>query len=479
VVVAPTKNRPGNSTRICTLLHCGLALLSSSIGLTSAVLNTLNTPVVDALLSIIIAFSQAIDGRLTWQRYLIVHNHKHPTKTQTILVYTFIFVCFCLPFLVAALFWGFEAAAPVDKGKGQELQPNKIFLYGGLLLYVFSIPTRLLWDTVLGCAVVTRIHEMRLLVATTDVGGEGRDQEQVEQQNETLLLVARKTVVYICISTSLNLFIHIPLTRLCHPLVPYIAVLTMLFNMTFALASHYCFNSRVDSAKVLLLLSRCFHKGLGWLFPEQQQQQQQYRRCRSSPSYKNGVMDKHLRKEPGASNKHGMPSNRRNSGSKGVHKLVMFNKCSSISEDTSEKGDGLSREGREEDEVEEERRPGESSIFLRGRETLIGSSRAFLSVPGMSISTDEEEGQGEEKEMGTIEGKEGEEEVEVNKEEEEEKMRNREGDDEDKNEEEEKDKGDEEEQDDEERKQQRDGGRLRGQRRKSDEARTLFIVVRV
>jgi hypothetical protein len=130
------------------------------------VLNTLNTPVVEALLSTVIAFSQAIDGHLTWQRYLIVHNHKHPTKTQTILVYTFILVCFSLPFLVAAIFWGFEQA-------GQELHPNKLFMYGGLLLYVFSIPTRLLWDTALGCAVVTRMHELRLLVATTDIGGGG------------------------------------------------------------------------------------------------------------------------------------------------------------------------------------------------------------------------------------------------------------------------------------------------------------------
>jgi len=111
IVVAPTQNRSENSTRACTLLHCALALFSSTLGLVAAVLNVLPAPFVDASLSTVIAVSLAIDGHLTWQRYRIVHEHKHPSKAQTVQVYAFILVCSCLPFLVAAIFWGFEEAA--------------------------------------------------------------------------------------------------------------------------------------------------------------------------------------------------------------------------------------------------------------------------------------------------------------------------------------------------------------------------------
>ena len=109
VVVAPTQNRPGNSTRICTLLHCGLALLSSSLGLVCAWLDVMNAPFVHASLAALIAFSQVIDGHLTWQRYLIVHEHRDvPSKAKTYFVYSFIVVILSLPFLVAAIFWGYE-----------------------------------------------------------------------------------------------------------------------------------------------------------------------------------------------------------------------------------------------------------------------------------------------------------------------------------------------------------------------------------
>lgn len=158
VVVAPTQNRPGNSTRICTLLHCGLALLSSSLGLVCAWLDVMNAPFVHASLAALIAFSQVIDGHLTWQRYLIVHEHRDvPSKANTYFVYSFIVVGLSLPFLVAAIFWGYEeSAALVEPNSGLHPHPSMAFTYAGFFLIAISIPCHLTWDTVLGCSVITR-----------------------------------------------------------------------------------------------------------------------------------------------------------------------------------------------------------------------------------------------------------------------------------------------------------------------------------
>jgi hypothetical protein len=121
----------------------------------------------------------------------------------------------------------------------------------------------------------------------------------------------------------------------------------------------------------------------------------------------------------------------------------VLNNLSHISEGTSEEGDRSSGEGvrlqwEEEVEVEEDRRSEERSIFLRGRETLICSSRAFISVFETSTMRDEEEGEGDVKGAEIHEEKEGEEEVEA---EEEKEIGKGKGDDEDKEEEEEKDNG--------------------------------------
>lgn len=81
-----------------------------------------------------------------------------------------------------------------------------------------------------------------------------RDGEQLEMQHQTLLLLARKTILYIIISMTLNIFIHLPLMRL----LPFVAVFTMTFNLSFALASHYCFNTRGAFSEVFSFPFRAF-----------------------------------------------------------------------------------------------------------------------------------------------------------------------------------------------------------------------------
>ena len=197
--MAPTQNRPGNNTRICTLLHCGLALLSSTLGLVCALLDVMNAPFVHATLAGVIAISQLIDGHLTWQRYSVVYEHRAvPSKAKTYFVYAFIVVCLSLPFFVAAIFWGYEeAAALVEPNSGLHPHPSEAFTYAGLFLILLSVPSHLTWDTVLGCAVITRTHELRLSVATPggregEVVGKEEKMEEEEQEEREIMKRRRK-----------------------------------------------------------------------------------------------------------------------------------------------------------------------------------------------------------------------------------------------------------------------------------------------
>jgi Zn-dependent membrane protease YugP len=54
----------------------------------------------------------------------------------------------------------------------------------------------------------------------------------LQHQHETLLLMARKTIVYISLSAAMNLFIHLPLLRV----IPYVSFFVMVYSLFFALA---------------------------------------------------------------------------------------------------------------------------------------------------------------------------------------------------------------------------------------------------
>jgi len=300
----------------------------------------------------------------------------------------------------------------------------------------------------LGYDVITRIHELRLLIATTtEGGGEGRDQDLAQQQHQTLLLVARTTIIYICISTSLNLFIYLPVMRI----IPFIAALTPTYDLTFALASHYCLNSRAGSSDVLLLLLRPFallpyavHRTWTWLqrrlLPpkaqkeveeeelQQQQQQQQQGRGRQrwwwqSSSLKGGALSRHVREGRSGS---GLSYSSNKDGAKQEKDVekgcdlsasrIVVDGVARLSEDASGEvgtfsGEGATTRNVDEEEEEEEllfgdemvvgevgeegkaqekealemlreqekgkRRSETSPSFMRRRQTMVGSSKAF------------------------------------------------------------------------------------------------------
>ena len=208
-LVVPTQNRPGNSTRLCTLLHCALTTVTACAAVAAAFWNILETPLYYAFCSASIALVQGIDGHLSWERYVIVHDPYEPTKLRTIAVYTFITTCLVLPLVMPMVLWVHDFSSSGGEFAGRMRVDSQVsFVYFTFLLYMLAIPAHLLWDIVLGCSVVTRTHELRLAIAmsaatTTTQQATGTHKEEEEQQqgaalvemkHRTLLLVARKTI---------------------------------------------------------------------------------------------------------------------------------------------------------------------------------------------------------------------------------------------------------------------------------------------
>ncbi|TFJ83255.1 hypothetical protein NSK_005417 [Nannochloropsis salina CCMP1776] len=256
VVVVSFPTRAGNTSRLCSLLHCGLTLLSSSLGLVTAVLNLVDANFVFACLATIIAVSQAVDGYQTWERYRVVYEHEGRRRPlwHTYMAYAYICVFFCLPFLITSVYW-----ATQELGDG-EAQPSSSsanpFGYVLFFLYALSVPSRLWWDSSLGCAFINRIYELRVAILAPRGSGE---KASACQQDEVLGSVARRALVYLGVSFTVNIFIHIPLLAL----IPFVTVYTTVFNLCFALATHFCFHSRGPPLDVLgfpvravLILSR-------------------------------------------------------------------------------------------------------------------------------------------------------------------------------------------------------------------------------
>ncbi len=169
-VTSPAGRLRRNVTTRATAAHACLTLLAATWGVGAAIVNVLDQPLVYAVFGTLIGVSQGVDGLLTWNRYLVVHPHLHPSKAKRLFVYGFITCCLVLPYVMG--FWvEYAEKAPRTIINVNDPTPRDVFLLAVIFLFFAYLPIHILWDVVMGCAVLTRIQELRLVCAG---GKEGR-----------------------------------------------------------------------------------------------------------------------------------------------------------------------------------------------------------------------------------------------------------------------------------------------------------------
>ncbi len=172
-VTGPTRRRM-NVTMQAGAAHACLALLAATWGTATAISNVLDRPVVYAVLGTMAGVSQVVDGLLTWNRYLVVHPYLYPSRAKRLFFYGFIACCFLLPYVLGFWVKWMDKTSQATIISVNHPTPRDVFLLTSIFLFIAFLPFHIMWDVVIGCAVVTRIQELRLVCLGKEGVGGGR-----------------------------------------------------------------------------------------------------------------------------------------------------------------------------------------------------------------------------------------------------------------------------------------------------------------
>lgn len=107
------------------------------------------------------------------------------------------------------MFYALDPSNAKDRGCKQisisHPSPAGVLFFVCVFLYLGAIPARILWDIGFGCAMITRIHELRVLIAEMAI---------YTEKSTALLALSRRTVLYVVVSCLINFFIHVPHLRM-------------------------------------------------------------------------------------------------------------------------------------------------------------------------------------------------------------------------------------------------------------------------
>lgn len=161
--------------RRATLGHAVLTTVACLISVVAGILDALPNRSLDPLLSTCVGVAQGIDGYFSWSRYATVYPGWAPSCLQTVGLHAYVLLLLVSPFLSTWISWSPAFTEDLDSG-----ETPAIVTMGLMAWYFVSIPARILYDIVLGCSVLTRIHELRLAVRLgldfiTDCCGGGGD----------------------------------------------------------------------------------------------------------------------------------------------------------------------------------------------------------------------------------------------------------------------------------------------------------------
>lgn len=158
----PLRQHGGCCTpRRATLGHAAVTTVACLITIVAASLNTLlGKRDLYILLATCVGVAQGIDGYFSWSRYAVIYPDWKPSCLVTAALHAFILIFHVSPFLSTWVSWSPYLESDVDSND------TPLVLAMGLIVWYFAaIPARILTDFVLGCSMVTRIHELRLAVS--------------------------------------------------------------------------------------------------------------------------------------------------------------------------------------------------------------------------------------------------------------------------------------------------------------------------